>query len=75
MPVLNLTPIEPKCDCYTCQHYTKAYLHHLMRCNEAFGATLLSIHNVRFLIHLTEQMREAIKNDCYAEFIEDFYNA
>ena len=46
-----------------------------MRCNEAFGATLLSIHNVRFLIHLTEQMREAIKNDCYAEFIEDFYNA
>lgn len=71
----DFTPIEPKCDCYTCQHYTKAYLHHLMRCNEAFGATLLSIHNVRFLIHLTEQMREAIKNDCYAEFIEDFYNA
>jgi len=46
-----------------------------MRCNEAFGATLLSIHNVRFLIHLTEQMREAIKNDRYAKFIEDFYNA
>ena len=71
----DFTPIEADCDCYTCRNYTKAYLHHLMRTGEAFGATLLSIHNIRFLIHLTEQMREAIKNDRYAEFIEDFYRS
>ena len=46
-----------------------------MRCDEAFGATLLSIHNIRFLIRLTEKMREAIKNDAFAEFIEEFYEA
>jgi queuine tRNA-ribosyltransferase len=44
-----------------------------MRCNEQFGATLLSIHNIRFLIRLTEKMRAAIKEDRYAEFVEDFY--
>ena len=71
----DFTPVEETCDCYTCKNYTKAYLHHLMRCDEAFGATLLSIHNIRFLIRLTEKMREAIKNDAFAEFIEEFYEA
>ena len=69
----DFTPIEPECDCYSCQNYTKAYIHHLMKCNEAFGATLLSIHNIRFLIRLTEKMREAIKNDRFAQFCEEFY--
>lgn len=71
----DFTPIEEKCDCYTCKNYTKAYIHHLMRCDESFGATLLSIHNIRFLISLTEKMREAIKNDQYEEFIADFYES
>lgn len=69
----DFTPIEEDCDCYACRHYTKAYIHHLMRCDETFGASLLSIHNIRFLIHLTEKMREAIKNDTYEEFVKDFY--
>ena len=69
----DFTPIEKECDCYCCQNYTRAYVHHLMRCDETFGATLLSIHNIRFLIRLTEKMRKAIKNDNFDEFIEDFY--
>lgn len=71
----DFTPIESECDCYACKHYTKAYIHHLMKCDETFGATLLSIHNIRFLIRLTEKMREAIKNDQYAEFREQFLNS
>lgn len=66
-------PIENDCDCYTCKNYTKAYIHHLIKCDESFGKTLLSIHNIRFLVHLTERIREAIKNDSYDEFIENFY--
>ena len=68
----DFTPIEDDCDCYTCQNYTKAYLHHLVKCDEAFGKTLLSIHNIRFLIRLTEKMRDAIKNDQFEEFRENF---
>ena len=71
----DFTPIDEHCDCYTCKNYTRAYLHHLVKCDEQFGASLLSIHNIRFLIRLTEQMREAIKEDRYEEFIEEFYKA
>lgn len=68
----DFAPIEEACDCYTCKNYTRAYVHHLMKCGESFGATLLSIHNIRFLIRLTEEMREAIKNDRFREFKEEF---
>ena len=68
----DFTPIEEGCDCYACKHYTRAYIRHLMKCDEAFGATLLSIHNIRFLIRLTEMMREAIKEDRFARFREEF---
>ncbi len=69
----DFSPIDEHCDCYTCKNYTRAYLHHLVKCDEQFGASLLSIHNIRFLIRLTEQMREAIKEDRYEEFVEEFY--
>ena len=72
----DFTPLEEGCDCYCCKHYTKAYLHHLYKIHEDFGKTLMSIHNIRFLIKLCEDAREAIKNDCFAEFskktLEDF---
>ena len=68
----DFTPIDEHCDCYACKNYTKAYIHHLMKCDETFGATLLSIHNIRFLIHLCERMREAIKADRFEEFREEF---
>ncbi len=64
----DFTPLDPDCDCYCCKNYTRAYLHHLMKCEEGFGGRLCSIHNIRFLIRTMEQAREAIKNDRFLEF-------
>jgi len=69
----DFTPIEEGCDCYTCQNYTKAYLRHLFKAGEGFGQTLNSIHNIRFLIRLTEEARQAIKEDRFAEFKAKIY--
>ena len=68
----DFTPISPECDCYACQNYTKSYIKHLINCNETFGARLLSIHNIRFLIRLTEELREAIQNDNILEYKDNF---
>ena len=68
----DFTPIESDCDCYACKNYTRAYIRHLITSNETFGARLLSIHNIRFLIKLTEEIREAIKNDNFLEYKENF---
>ncbi len=65
-------PIDATCDCYTCQHYTKAYVRHLITSEETFGARLLSIHNIRFLISLTEEIREAIRKDTLLQYREEF---
>lgn len=67
----DFNPIE-NCDCYTCQHYSKAYLRHLLVCNESLGGRLISIHNIRFLIKLTEDIRKAIDNNTLLEFKEEF---
>ena len=64
--------IEDDCDCYTCKHYTRAYIRHLLMCDEMLAGTLLSIHNIRFLIKLTEDIRENIKNDTLLEFRDKF---
>lgn len=73
----DYTPISDECDCYACKNYSKSYIHHLIKCDETFGQRLLSIHNIRYLIHLTEELRNAIKNDNILEyrskFIEDYY--
>ena len=68
----DFTPLEKECDCYACKHYTKAYIHHLIKCEETFGQRLLSIHNIRYLIRLTEELREAIKNDNILEYRDNF---
>ena len=67
----DFTPLDPECDCYTCKNYTKAYLRHLYVADEAFGKRLLSIHNVRFLIHLMEEARKAIQEDRFGDFREE----
>lgn len=69
----DFTPIEEGCDCYACRNYTKAYIRHLINVDEALGGRLLSIHNIRFLIRLTEELREAIKEDRLLEYREEFY--
>ena len=68
----DFAPIESDCDCYACKNYTRAYIRHLITSNETFGARLLSIHNIRFLIKLTKEIREAIKNDNFLEYKENF---
>ena len=67
----DFTPLDPDCDCYCCKNYTRAYLHHLMKCEEGFGGRLCSIHNIRFLIRTMEQAREAIKNDRFLEYASE----
>ncbi len=68
----DFTPVDDACDCYACKNYTKAYIRHLITANETLGARLLSIHNIRFLIRLMEDIREAIKEDRLLEFKEQF---
>ena len=68
----DFTPIEDDCDCYTCKNYTKAYIRHLITCEETLGGRLLSIHNIRFLIKEMEEIRESIKNDKFLSYKEEF---
>ena len=68
----DFSPLDAECDCYCCKNYTKAYLRHLYKCDETFGKRLLSIHNVRFLIHMMEGAREAIKEDRFEEYKNEF---
>ena len=68
----DFQPISQDCDCYTCKHYSRSYLRHLVVCNEMLGARLLSIHNIRFLVKLTEDLKEAIKTDTILEYRDNF---
>lgn len=68
----DFTPLDPECDCYACKNYTRAYIRHLHKCDEIFGKTLLSIHNVNFLLKLASDIREAIKEDRLLDFKEEF---
>ena len=65
-------PIDESCDCYTCTHYTRAYLHHLFRGKEILAATLATIHNERFIVRLVDQMRESITSGDFKELKAQF---
>ena len=65
--------LDEECDCYTCQNYTRAYIRHLVKTNEILGIRLISLHNLRFLTRLMEQVREAIEQDDLLGFREQFY--
>lgn len=68
-------PLDEKCDCYTCKNYSRAYLHHLDKCNEILGARLNTIHNLRFYQKLMADMRDALEKGTFDQFVEDFYAA
>lgn len=68
----DFTPLDPNCDCYTCRSYSRAYLRHLVKANEMFGLRLISYHNLYFLLHLMERVREAIRQDRLLDFAEEF---
>ncbi|MCA1768965.1 MAG: tRNA guanosine(34) transglycosylase Tgt [Halomonas sp.] len=66
-------PLETGCDCYTCQHFSRAYLHHLDRCGEMLGSMLNTIHNLRHYQRLMAGLRGAIEAGTLANFVEGFY--
>jgi queuine tRNA-ribosyltransferase len=69
----DTAPLDENCDCYTCQNFSRGYLHHLDKCGEILGAQLNTIHNLRFYQNLMSGMRDAIENDCLDQFVDDFY--
>ena len=68
----DFTPVDENCDCECCKHYTKAYIRHLIIANETLGQRLLSIHNLRFLISITENIRTSIKEDNFLNYKNQF---
>ena len=66
-------PIEEGCDCYACKNFSRAYIRHLFKADEILALRLISWHNLRFLLHLMEEVRVAIEQDCYGDFVEEFY--
>ena len=70
----DFTPIDTSCDCKCCQNYTKAYIRHLLVSQETLGQRLLSVHNLRFLIRIMENIRESIKEDRFLEYKKEFMN-
>lgn len=66
-------PIDENCGCYTCQHYSRAYLHHLDKTNEILGSRLNTIHNLYYYQQLMSGLREAIENQALDTYINNFY--
>ncbi|MEE4658952.1 MAG: tRNA guanosine(34) transglycosylase Tgt [Halieaceae bacterium] len=67
-------PLDPACDCYTCQNFSRAYLHHLAKCNEMLGAQLNTIHNLRYYQNHMAGIRAAVENGSLAAFAEQYYS-
>lgn len=66
-------PLDENCDCYTCQHYSRAYLHHLDKCGELLGPRLNTIHNLRYYQVLMHNLRNAIESGTLREFVYTFF--
>ena len=66
-------PLDPECDCYTCKNYSRAYLHHLDKCNEILGSQLNTMHNLRFYQRVMQGLRDAIEQGKLDEFVAEFY--
>ncbi|MEH6345864.1 MAG: tRNA guanosine(34) transglycosylase Tgt [Bermanella sp.] len=67
------SPADPACDCYTCQNFSRAYLHHLDKCKEILGCTLNTIHNLHFYQTLMAGLRKSLEEGTFTAFVEEFY--
>ena len=67
-------PLDESCGCYTCQHYSRAYLRHLDKCKEMLGSRLNTIHNLYYYLELMQGLRDAIENQQLAVFVKCFYD-
>ena len=70
--IRDFNPIDDECDCYTCTHYTRAYICHLFRGKEMVAGTLATIHNERFIVRLVDQMRQALIDGTFQDMKKDF---
>jgi len=68
----DFNPIDDECDCYTCTHYTRAYMHHVFRGKEIIAATLATIHNERYIVRLVDQMRQALLDGNFKDMKADY---
>jgi queuine tRNA-ribosyltransferase len=75
----SFSPIDDSCDCYTCAHYTRAYLHHLFKAGEMLASTLCTIHNERFIVRLVDDIRDSIDDgtfdDLRSEVLGRYYRS
>ncbi|MFN2340805.1 MAG: tRNA guanosine(34) transglycosylase Tgt [Halanaerobium sp.] len=70
----DFSPLDSECDCHVCQNYSRGYIRHLLKRNEILGVRLTTYHNLYFMLKLSEEIREAIRNDNFINFREKFYN-
>jgi len=68
----SFEPLDDECDCYTCAHYSRAYLHHLFKAREMLASTLVTIHNERFVVRLVDRIRDSIIDGTFVAFRDDF---
>lgn len=69
----DFRPLDDECDCYACRNFSRAYIRHLFKAKEILAARLATIHNLRFLIRLMENIRKSIADDTFLEFRKEFY--
>jgi len=69
------SPLDKSCSCYTCAHFSRAYLHHLDRCREMLGAQLNTLHNLHYYQTLMQGLRGAIQANTLPEWVSEFYQA
>lgn len=70
----DASPLEAECECYACQHFTRAYIRHLFRAGEILGLRLICLHNLHFYLNLMRQMRQALENGTFTAFRSDFHS-
>jgi queuine tRNA-ribosyltransferase len=66
-------PLDENCACYTCQNYSRSYLRHLDKCREILGARLNTIHNLHYYLSLMQEVRGAIENKVFEDYVKSFY--
>jgi queuine tRNA-ribosyltransferase len=69
----DTSTLDASCDCYTCQNFSRGYLHHLDKCDEMLGSMLNTIHNLRYYQRLMSGLRGAIQTGTLSAFVDDFY--
>ncbi len=72
--IADYGPLDSDCSCYTCRNFSRAYLRHLLNCDEILGLRLVSLHNVYFYLDLMRNIREAIRKDRFIDFKKEFLN-